>query len=96
MLKLFVIFVFLQLGDFGTTAAALKLGGTEQNPLIRYFMNLGSIQGLALAKVLAIAFGVVCLLASKYRALRVATFVYAGIVAWNLTIVLLLLAGRTA
>jgi hypothetical protein len=92
MLKMLFIFVFLQLGDFGTTAAALRLGGTEENPLVRYFMNVGSLEGLALAKALAIAIGVACFMASKYRALRMANIVYAGIVAWNLTVLLLLMA----
>ncbi|HWQ55295.1 MAG TPA: DUF5658 family protein [Bryobacteraceae bacterium] len=92
MLKMFFIFVFLQLGDFGTTAAVLRLGGTEENPLVRYFMNVGSIEGLAVAKTLSIAIGVACLMASKYRALRMANFVFAGIVGWNLTILLLLMA----
>ena len=91
MLKMFFIFVVLQLGDFGTTAAVLSLGGSEQNPLVQYFMNIGSLEGLAVAKALSLGIGVVCLVWSKYRALRLVNVVFTGIVAWNLTVLLLLM-----
>jgi hypothetical protein len=87
MPKVFLIFALLQLADLGTTLAVFRLGGGEENPLIQHLMIVGSIQGVILAKVLTLAIGVGCLLAAKYRTLRIANVIFAGIVAWNLSII---------
>jgi len=87
MIKVFLIFTFLQLADLGTTLAVFRLGGEERNPLIHYFMALGPVQGVILAKIVALAIGVGCVMAAKYRPLRVANLFFAGLVAWNLSII---------
>jgi len=87
MRKVLWIFVFLQLADLATTLAVLRMGGAEENPLVKHLMAFGLVRGLVLAKLLTVAFGVGCFLASKYRALRVANFVFVAIVAWNLSII---------
>jgi hypothetical protein len=86
MLRIFVLFAFLQVVDLGSTVAVLRCGGTEQNPLIQQLMILGPIQGIIVAKVLALAVGVGCYWAHKPRALRLANLVFGCIVVWNLTI----------
>ena len=86
MLTVFVLFAFLQLADLGSTVAVLRCGGTEQNPLIQQLMILGPIQGIIVAKVMALAVGAGCYWAAKPRVLRVANLVFGGIVLWNLTI----------
>lgn len=87
----FACFVFLQIADLATTVAVLNLGGHEQNPLILALMSFGPLAGLVVAKCAALAIGVVCLVASRHRALRVANFVFVAIVAWNLSIAVRLL-----
>ena len=86
MLKMFLVFALLQLADLGTTVAVLRFGGVEQNPLVQQFMALGPVAGVIAVKVLALAIGVGCYLAAKPQALRVANLVFAGIVVWNLSI----------
>lgn len=87
MRKAFLIFALLQLADLGTTIAVFRLGGVEENPLIQHLMWSGPVQGVILAKVLALGIGVGCLLAAKHRTLIIANLVFAGIVAWNLSII---------
>jgi hypothetical protein len=87
MLKVFLIFWFLQLADLGTTVAVFRLGGGEQNPLVHYLMAVGPVEGVILAKIVALAIGVGCVMAAKHRPLRVANLFFAGVVAWNLSII---------
>ena len=87
MRKALLIFVFLQLADLVTTVVVFRLGGVEQNPLVRLLMGVGPVQGVILAKVVALGIGAGCVLAAKHRALRVANLVFAGIVIWNLSII---------
>jgi hypothetical protein len=87
MLKALLTFVFLQLADVGTTVAVLRLGGVEENPLVKHFMVFGPVEGLFLAKLVTIAIGVACFLSGRPRALRLANFVFAAIVVWNLSII---------
>lgn len=87
MLKALLVFVFLQVADLGTTMAVLRLGGVEENPLVKLFMALGPVEGLILAKLVTVAIGVGCFLATKHRALRLGNIVFSGIIAWNLSII---------
>jgi len=87
MLKVLWIFVSLQVADLGTTAAVLRLGGVEENPLVKHLMIFGPLEGLILAKLVTVAIGVGCFLAAKPRALLLANFAFAAIVAWNLSII---------
>lgn len=87
MLKLFLLFAFLQLADLGTTVAVLKLGGVEQNPLVQHFMAAGPVAGVILAKIVALAIGGAFFMMDKRRALRLVNVVFTGIVVWNLSII---------
>ena len=87
MLKALLIFSFLQLADLGTTVAVLRLGGVEENPLVKHLMVFGPVEGLVLAKVVTLTIGVACFLSAKPRALRLANFVFAAIIAWNVSII---------
>jgi len=87
MLKMFLIFGFLQLADLITTVTVFRLGGIEENPLVKHFMFLGPVEGVIIAKIMALAIGAGCFLATKYRALKLANIVFAGIVVWNLSII---------
>ncbi|MFN7998301.1 MAG: DUF5658 family protein [Bryobacteraceae bacterium] len=87
MLKAFLVFAFLQVADLGTTVAVFRLGGVEENPLVKHLMFLGPVEGVILAKIIALAIGGGCFLASKYRALLLADIAFGVIVAWNLSII---------
>ncbi|HTQ54716.1 MAG TPA: DUF5658 family protein [Bryobacteraceae bacterium] len=88
MRKSFLIFALLQVADLTTTLIVFRMGGVEQNPLVQHLMAAGgAVQGVILAKIIALAVGVTCLVASKHRALSIANLVFAAIVAWNLTII---------
>lgn len=50
-------------------------------------MLFGPVEGLILAKLVAVAIGVACFLSTKPRALRLANIVFAAIIAWNLSII---------
>ena len=67
--------------------AVLRLGGVEENPLVKHLMAFGPVEGLVLAKAVTLAIGIACFLRTKPRALRLANFVFAGIIAWNLSII---------
>jgi len=87
MAKSFYICIVLQLLDFLTTLAAVALGGTEQNPLVAHIMALGSVRGLLVSKLIVIGLAAVGARMRKEKGIRWANFVFAGIVAWNLTII---------
>jgi hypothetical protein len=87
MKKAFLIFVLLQAADLITTAVALELGGAERNPIVLHLMGVGPVGGVVLAKVISLSIGIGCVLASRPRALQIANVVFAGIVIWNLSII---------
>ena len=92
MANILIVFFVLQLADSATTLLALRLGGTENNPLIHMFMSIGPVAGLILAKVLVLLIAFGCVLSSRARALRHANIAFTGIVAWNLIVIARLLA----
>jgi hypothetical protein len=84
-MPLFQVFLFLQVLDLLTTVVVLKVGGYEANPLVRYFMHLGPIGGLIIAKALVVAVGAAIVWYNRHRAVFIANYAYAGVVCWNLT-----------
>lgn len=86
-MKALILFILLQAADFATTVAAINFGGAEQNPLVAHMMGFGGINGLLLAKVIALAIGGAAAAAGKNRGIRVANFAFAAIVVWNLSII---------
>jgi hypothetical protein len=86
-----VVFLLLQVADFMTTVATLRLGGVEVNPLVHLFMSLGPMTGLILAKTTVIALAIGCSFWNKPRALQCANVVFAGIVIWNVSVLARLL-----
>jgi Domain of unknown function (DUF5658) len=87
------LFVYLQLLDFLTTMLAFRLGAVELSPLVRLFLNCGPTAGVILAKLLAIV--VIGLFYSrKSHIMRWVNYWFAGIVVWNLG--MMLWRGHTA
>jgi hypothetical protein len=86
-MKTLLVFILLQLADFGTTIAAISLGAEEKNPIVGHLMGLGLYAGLAAAKVIALGIGGLAAASGRYSGLRKANVAFAAIVLWNLGIV---------
>lgn len=82
------VFIYLQLLDLLTTLLGLRLGAAEASPFVRLLMHAGPAIGIAASKVLALALGAYCVYTRKLRLIRVASYWYGGLVAWNLIILL--------
>src|SRR5581483_7541706 len=82
------IFFYLQLLDFLTTLVGLKLGATEISPFVRCLIRFGPIAGVAASKIVAILLAGLCLHLDKTRLLRWVCYWYAGLVVWNICIIL--------
>lgn len=82
------VFIYLQLLDLLTTLVGFKLGAAEASPFIRMLMHTGPAMGVLVSKLLALALGGLCVYKRKYHLIRWATYWYAGLVVWNLSIML--------
>jgi hypothetical protein len=82
------LFIYLQLLDFITTMLGFRLGAAEASPFIRLLLHIGPALGVALSKVLAVALGGVCIWLKKDRIISWINYWYAGLVVWNLCVIL--------
>lgn len=84
------MFYTLQLADGLTTLIFLTLGISEGNPLVRFAMShTNPIAGLLIAKAICIAAGIACSMSGRMEAVKKLNFIFAVIVAWNLTNIVL-------
>jgi hypothetical protein len=84
------VFVYLQLLDLLTTLLGLRLGAVEASPFVRLLMHAGPAAGLALSKLLALALGGFCVYTRRHGLIRLASYWYGCLVAWNLIILIAL------
>ena len=82
------IFIYLQLLDLLTTLVGFRLGASEASPFIRLLMHAGPVTGVVLSKVLALAFGGICVYLRRNRLLRWSVYWYSALVVWNLMVIL--------
>ncbi|HEY2017694.1 MAG TPA: DUF5658 family protein [Bryobacteraceae bacterium] len=82
------IFVYLQLLDLLTTLIGFRLGAGEASPFIRMLMHAGPALGVTLSKLVALALGGICIWAKKSHLIRWVSYWYAGLVVWNLMVLL--------
>lgn len=85
---IYQIFVFLQLLDLLTTLVGLRIGAAEASPFVRLMMHVGPALGVVISKVLALGLGAVCVYLNRPHLVRWATYWFAGLVVWNLMIML--------
>ena len=85
---IYQIFVYLQLLDLLTTLVGFRVGAAEASPFIRLLMHAGPVMGVGLSKILALGLGAVCVHLNKPHLIRWATYWYAGLVVWNLMVML--------
>ncbi len=82
------VFLCLQLLDFVTTVAGLRLGAEEMSPFIRQLMLAGPVLGVAAAKAIAIGLAGVCVLTRRAHVIRWINYWYAALVAWNVSVLI--------
>ena len=82
------MFIYLQLLDFLTTMVGIRLGLSEASPFIHWLMQFGPALGLAASKLLAVALGGLCLWLNKHHLVRAINYWYAGLVVWNICLIL--------
>lgn len=83
------IFVYLQFLDFLTTMVGLRLGLSEASPLIRNLMRFGPVSAVLISKICALGIAGLCAALKRYSAIRKINYWYAGLVVWNLCMILL-------
>ncbi len=81
------LFVLLQALDVVTTLFAIRLGGQENNVLVAHLMSLGPVTGLLLSKLIVIGIAALGTVRQYHRGIRHANLAFAGVIVWNLTII---------
>ena len=81
------IFLYLQVLDFLTTLIGMKMGLNEASPFIRWLMQIDPAVGLALSKIIAFTLGGLCLWLNKRHLVRWINYWYAGLVIWNMALI---------
>ncbi len=88
------VFVYLQLLDFLTTMVGFRLGASEESPFIAHLIHSTSPAiGVGVSKLVGLGIGAICIMTNRIRILSVANYWYAGLVVWNLAMILV--SGRT-
>ena len=82
------LFLYLQVLDFLTTLVGVKIGLQEMSPFVRQLMRADPALGLAVSKLLAFALAGFCLWANRAHIIRWINYWYAGLVVWNLCLIL--------
>jgi len=83
------IFIYLQLLDLLTTLVGLRLGASEASPMIAKLIHSSSPAiGVGLSKIVGIAIGGVCVATQRLRLVGWINYWYAGLVVWNLCVIL--------
>jgi hypothetical protein len=82
------VFLYLQVLDTLTTWLGLRIGLAEASPFIQVLMHFGPLTGLFASKLLAFGLGGVCVWRQKFKVLRLINYWYAGLVVWNLSLIL--------
>ncbi len=89
-------FIYLQLLDFLTTIVGFRLGLGEASPFIRFLMDAGPAVGVALSKLVALTLLGICLWLKRHRVIHWINYWYAGLVVWNLFLILTVLSRTPA
>ena len=83
------VFIYLQLLDFLTTLVGFRLGATEASPMIAKLIQATTpAVGVAASKVIGLLIGGLCIAANRARLVGWINYWYAGLIVWNLCIIL--------
>jgi len=82
-------FLYLQVLDFLTTLVGFRFGAHEASPFIAKLMHASTpAVGLAASKIVGLGIGALCVATQRIRLLGWVNYWYAGLVVWNLGIIL--------
>jgi len=91
------IFIYLQVLDFITTMIGFKVGASEASPFIVKLMHFTSPAiGVAASKMVALGIGGLCVATNRARLVGWINYWYAGLVVWNLSIIMTAIGIMTA
>ena len=82
------VFLYLQVLDALTTWLGFRAGLSEASPFIRFLMHLGPLAGLLGSKIVAVLLGGYCVWRGRFKVVRMINYWYAGLVVWNLALIL--------
>jgi hypothetical protein len=83
------VFVYLQVLDYLTTMVGFRLGASEVSPFIAKLIHLSSPAiGLGLSKIVGIGIGGLCVATQRARIVGWINYWYAGLIVWNLCVIL--------
>ena len=83
------VFFLLQVLDFMTTLVGMRMGGSEMSPFIGWVMRVTDpVIGLTVVKTLGFGLAALCLWIQKQRVIRIVNYIFAGIVVWNVWMIL--------
>ena len=86
--RILLVFLCLQLLDMLTTVIGLRFGAGESSFFVARLLRFGPMPGLLLSKAFALFFALTALSYNRQRLIRFVNFWFAGVVAWNLLVVL--------
>lgn len=87
------VFVYLQLLDFLTTLAGFGMGAQEASPfIVKLIHSTSPAMGVAASKLIGLLIGAFCIATHKQRLVGWINYWYAGLVVWNLCV--LVVAGH--
>ena len=91
MNQLLLQYAYLQMLDLLTTLAFMLHGVRDGNPLVRFMMHASAnpLNGLLLVKLIATVLGLYCWKLGRGKLLARINIIFAVIVAWNLSALIL-------
>jgi hypothetical protein len=83
------VFVYLQILDYLTTLVGFKLGASEVSPFIVKLIHATSPAiGVGISKLMGVVIGGICVAIQRARLINLISYWYAGLVVWNLCVIL--------
>ena len=87
------LFLYLQVLDALTTLSGFSLGVQEGSPFVQALVRMGPVIGLFACKVVALVVVAVCFWLGKPYLVRWINYWYAGLVLWNICVILRVLTA---
>jgi Domain of unknown function (DUF5658) len=78
------LFLSLQVLDAVTTMIGFRMGLSEASPFVRWLTHFSPALGLAICKLVAVLLLLICVALQRPRVIRLSTYWYTALVAWNL------------
>jgi hypothetical protein len=87
------VFIALQTLDIITTLLGLQLGAREGSVFLGQLMRTGPVEALLIAKIIAVLLVTMAMKFKRPRVVVVLNYWLAGVVSWNLVVILISLSS---